>query len=82
MTSSNYDLVNPRVRWWRFESSTKELVETIGENSVRKKKKKKLADALDVNIAAKFRPVSFAAMRIETYMDSNDVEPVGGCKVD
>lgn len=47
----------------------------VEENPARKRKKKKLVGASGVNIVAKFRSMSFAATRVETYMDPDDVEP-------
>lgn len=57
------------------KSSAKGVVQTVEENpAAKKERKKKLSGASGVNIVAKFRLVSFAATRVATYMDPDDVE--------
>ncbi|KAG5320822.1 TRY2 protein, partial [Pseudoatta argentina] len=53
-----------------------EVVETVKKNPEKKKRKEKLVGASGANIVAKFRSMSFAATRVETYsyMDPNGVE--------
>jgi len=67
-------------------TSSAKVVETVKKNPGKRKKKKKFAGASGVNIVAKFRSMSFAAMRVETYryiwIRTASNSTVGVCKVD